>query len=165
MLSPSYRRIHLRWWGWLSWCFSSIYGWSQAQQKWKTGQLISDLKPRSLLPWLVRVILMRSFSIARRWVTLLNPKHALTVFGLPLSTTGSLRLYLVQLSGERYCSGRKAWPLLRRHWPVIIVPICVSISRWLWHVRPLSYFAEVLPLFECKKCSEEAIYVREHVVH
>jgi len=36
-----------------SWWFFGIYGWPESQHKWKTGQLVSDLKPGSPLPWLV----------------------------------------------------------------------------------------------------------------
>ena len=35
------------------WHFNGIYGWPETSQKWKTGELISDLGTHSALPWLV----------------------------------------------------------------------------------------------------------------
>ena len=35
------------------WQFSGIYGWPDTQHKWKMGQLLSDLRSHSTLPWLV----------------------------------------------------------------------------------------------------------------
>jgi len=35
------------------WQFTGVYGWSESSQKWKTGDLISDLATHSPLPWLI----------------------------------------------------------------------------------------------------------------
>ncbi|KAJ8430790.1 hypothetical protein Cgig2_003232 [Carnegiea gigantea] len=36
-----------------AWRFSGIYGWPETHFKWRTGQLIFDLKSHSDLPWLI----------------------------------------------------------------------------------------------------------------
>jgi len=69
-----------------SWQFTGIYGWPESLHKWKTGQLILDLKSRFLLPWLTGETSMKYFTTVRKKEVLQNPNQSLMTFGLPSST-------------------------------------------------------------------------------
>jgi len=76
----------------ISWRFSGIYSWSESQHRWKTGQLVADLKPRSALPWLVEGDLNEFFSTVRKKVAIQNPKQCLIIFALHSWTIDFLTL-------------------------------------------------------------------------